>query len=334
MRDYSQFRSAFWTGETGKALREFPDAQRLAAYLFTSPHHNIIGFYWLPLLYASREIGLSEEGVQEALRRLSGMGFAHYDEALELVWVVNMAREQLNLEEGEKLSEKDNRGKAARKAADAVRRSKLYPKFFEVYGEALDLPRPPSPSKAPSRPPSKGESTASEEQKGTELKGEGEGSRVRATRLSAKGPDNDTEREPGEPEPALADRVSLVELIRIRFSERYREKRTNPPSWPRENRERLEAIASWLEPLGQSGAEYERLLERMLRNFFGDPYAEKARFSVGLLASQAETWLNPPKPPRDVRSGFVDPAPPSAFKNPTNLDTIFGPEQPAAGSKR
>jgi hypothetical protein len=160
VRDYSQFRSSFWTGETGKKLRKDPDAQRLAAYLFTSPHSNVIGFYWLPMAYAAMETGISFEGASEALQRLSAMGFAHYDETLELVWVVNMAREQLGLSDGAVLDAKDNRGKAARKAADVCKRSPLYPKFHSVYSEALGL----SPLQAPSEPPSKGQGTASEEQ--------------------------------------------------------------------------------------------------------------------------------------------------------------------------
>jgi hypothetical protein len=179
VRDYSQFKSSFWTGETGKALRNDPEAQRLAAYLFTSPHHNIIGFYWLPVLYASREIGMPEEVVREALTRLSDMGFAHYDATLELVWVVNMAREQLGLR-GERLSDKDNRGKAARRAAETVKRSPMYQRFFAMYGEALGLPFPATPSKGGSEPPSKGRTTASEEQKGIDIEQNRQEGRTRA----------------------------------------------------------------------------------------------------------------------------------------------------------
>jgi hypothetical protein len=156
MRDYSTFRSSFWTGETGKKLRKDPDAQRLAAYLITSPHANVIGFYWLPIQYAHMETGLSEEGVLGALRRLSEMGFAHYDDALEVVWVVNMAREQLGIADGGKLKPEDNRGKAARKAADTVKRSRLYREFHNAYAEALSL--------SPLQAPCKGVRTASEDQ--------------------------------------------------------------------------------------------------------------------------------------------------------------------------
>jgi hypothetical protein len=156
MRDYSQFRSSFWTGETGKKLRQDPDAQRLASYLITSPHSNAIGFYWIPMAYVSMETGIPLEGACKALERLSAMGFAHYDADAEVVWVVNMAREQLGLEEGGALDPKDNRGKSARKAADLVRRSALYPAFHEKYSEAFGL--------APLQAPYKPLSTASEDQ--------------------------------------------------------------------------------------------------------------------------------------------------------------------------
>lgn len=170
MRDYSQFASTFWTGETGKILRKHPCAQRLAAYLLTSPHANVIGLYYLPLLYASHETGMSIAEIEEAFGVLSGpdADFAFYDPTTEHVFVANMARIQLNL--GDKpLDDKDNRLKGARKAAEAAKRSPLYPMFVERWGWYIGLQAPSKGVRRGSeggyRPPSKGQPTASEEQK-------------------------------------------------------------------------------------------------------------------------------------------------------------------------
>ncbi len=37
MRDYAVVSPRFWTGDTGRFLRQHPDAQRLALYLMTCP---------------------------------------------------------------------------------------------------------------------------------------------------------------------------------------------------------------------------------------------------------------------------------------------------------
>lgn len=178
MRDYSQFSSSFWTGDTGKALRKHPSAQRLASYLLTSPHSNVIGLYFLPLQYAAYETGMDLADVVSAMELLSSpeINFAHYDHKTEFVWVSNMARIQLTLGDAP-LEEKDNRLKAARKAVEAARRTSLHPRFIDAYGFFFGIKKhspqrptePPSnplrtPLKGESSPPSKGQSTASEEQ--------------------------------------------------------------------------------------------------------------------------------------------------------------------------
>lgn len=95
MREYSQFQASFWTGETGKRLQGNADAQLLAAYLFTSRHSNQIGLYYLPLAYASHELGMGIDRVSAAMQTVSSVGFARYDSDSEHVWVINMARRQI-----------------------------------------------------------------------------------------------------------------------------------------------------------------------------------------------------------------------------------------------
>lgn len=324
MRDYSQFRSSFWTGETGVALRDDPDGQRLAAYLITSPHANVIGLYWLPVNYAAREIGLSDKQVSEALGRLSEMGFAHYDHTREFVWVVNMAREQLGLAEGEVLSAKDNRGKGARRAADQAKRSSLYARFVSMYGDALDIVVRPTPFEAPPRPPSKPLSTASEEQKG---EGEGKGTREGTEYTSPSAP------APRAPKPGLVKSDSTDRV----FAHWVATMGKDPA------RSRLNAARkAKLKARRSEGYTDEQLCQavdgcrlspfHMGQNDRGEVYTDLATIlrDGTTVEKHIERVTNAPR--RDVRRGFVDPAPASAFTNPTDLDRIFGPETPAAGS--
>lgn len=56
MRDYAKVSPRFWLGETGKELRKAgAEAQVVAFYLMTSPHANMLGLYYLPVLYLAHE---------------------------------------------------------------------------------------------------------------------------------------------------------------------------------------------------------------------------------------------------------------------------------------
>ncbi|EPP8816777.1 hypothetical protein QDS29_003323, partial [Acinetobacter baumannii] len=63
MRDYGKVSPHFWTGITGKKLRQTPEGLIVAMYLMTSPHANMLGLYYMPLLYIAHETGLGFEGV-------------------------------------------------------------------------------------------------------------------------------------------------------------------------------------------------------------------------------------------------------------------------------
>src|SRR5438309_4603703 len=59
MNCYRRFYSQFWTGTTGKELRSAgQEVQLMAVYLFTNPHANMIGLYYLPIGYISLDTGL------------------------------------------------------------------------------------------------------------------------------------------------------------------------------------------------------------------------------------------------------------------------------------
>ncbi len=106
MRDYGKVSPRFWTGRTGKRIRDLGrDAQVVALYLVTGPNANMLGLYYLPLPTLCHEVGSPLQGAQKARRGLSEAGFAHYDEATEHVWVPEMARHQV----GEALKVGDKR---------------------------------------------------------------------------------------------------------------------------------------------------------------------------------------------------------------------------------
>lgn len=132
------------------------------------------------------------------------------------------------------------------------------------------------------------------------------------------------EREPGEPEAALADRVSLTALVRTRFEQSYAVRRGGPPAWPKANMDAARAIAAWLEPKGRTGEEYERILARVLTNFFADDRMETHAYPIAFLASDAEKHLNPPRR-KGPGGGFTPPAPAEGFSGQeANLDDLFG----------
>jgi hypothetical protein len=134
MREYARISPRFWMGQTGRSIREKgANAQLLALYLLTSPHSNMIGLYWCPAAYMSHETGLSSDGALKALRSLVEIGFCEYDEASEVVWVVEMAKYQV----GERLSEKDKQAKGVQNTYDDLPKNPYLQPFFERYGEAF-----------------------------------------------------------------------------------------------------------------------------------------------------------------------------------------------------
>ena len=59
MREYAKLAPTLWTGETGKALRKKgPEALIVAVYLMSSPHSNMLGLYYQPVMYMAHETGL------------------------------------------------------------------------------------------------------------------------------------------------------------------------------------------------------------------------------------------------------------------------------------
>jgi hypothetical protein len=63
MRDYARVSPQFWIGSTGKAIRKRGmECQMVALYLMTSPHSNMLGLYYLPVVYIANDTGMTIEG--------------------------------------------------------------------------------------------------------------------------------------------------------------------------------------------------------------------------------------------------------------------------------
>jgi hypothetical protein len=154
LSNYTKVLARFWTGETGRALRGDAPAQLVAAYVITSPHSNMLGFYYLPISYIANDTGIPIEGASKALQRIIDGGFCRYDEQAEVIWVTEMAKYQV----GESLELKDKRVISIRREYASLPNNRFLQEFFDQYGKAFHLASARSfkaPSHGASHTPSK-----------------------------------------------------------------------------------------------------------------------------------------------------------------------------------
>lgn len=84
---YTRVESRFWQDEKMRTVSS--DAKHLMLYLLTSPHRNIIGFYFLPTPYACFDLGWVEERFNKGLGELSQIGVIQYDPHTHVVLIQN-----------------------------------------------------------------------------------------------------------------------------------------------------------------------------------------------------------------------------------------------------
>jgi hypothetical protein len=136
MREYAKVSPKFWTGETGQELaRRGSEALVVAIYLMTSPHSNMLGLYYQPVLYMAEETGLSPEGASKGLQGCIESNFCAYDHATKHVWVFEMASYQIASE----LSPKDLRVKGIQRDYAALPNVPFLGPFFDRYHAAFHL---------------------------------------------------------------------------------------------------------------------------------------------------------------------------------------------------
>jgi hypothetical protein len=137
----------FWTGRTGRALREQggKDAQILALYLVSNRHTNMIGLYHLELDDVRHETGLGAKAIDRGVSACAAVDFAHYDPAAGFVWVVQMAMFRLGLSRGERLSASDLKVKGVERLYRGLSDNLFLGRFFDHYRETLRLSKPRRP---------------------------------------------------------------------------------------------------------------------------------------------------------------------------------------------
>ena len=57
MREYAKVAPTFWTGKTGKDIkRRGIEGVVMATYLMSSPHSNMLGLFYQPILYFTERL--------------------------------------------------------------------------------------------------------------------------------------------------------------------------------------------------------------------------------------------------------------------------------------
>ena len=136
--------SLFWESDQGRAIQAYgKDAVILSNYLRANRHSTMIGLYRVRLeqILYEQPVLESVHVIRTAFESLHRVLFAEYDEATAFVWVLEMARERLNLNPGEVLDPEDKRRKGAQSLYDLLPPSPFVEPFFEKYGKALRLRR-------------------------------------------------------------------------------------------------------------------------------------------------------------------------------------------------
>lgn len=126
---YTRVESRFWQDEKMRAVSD--DARHLMLYLLTSPHRNIIGFYFLPLPYACFDLGWDEKRFTKALQELLSEGLIRYDKQVFVVLVKNYLKHNP--------LENPNQVKSAIEKIKEIPETPLFQDFLEIVKQ-LDKP--------------------------------------------------------------------------------------------------------------------------------------------------------------------------------------------------
>lgn len=179
MREYGKVSPHFWTGSTGKQLRQCPESLVVSMYLMTSPHANMLGLYYMPLLYVAHETGLGIEGASKGLEWACKAGFCSYDETSEMVWVHEMARFQI----ADKLKSTDKRSIGVQNEYNSLPSNPYLASFYDKYSQAFCMAekrentvKKPLENEAPSKPLASQEQEQEQEQENTHTNAQEENS--------------------------------------------------------------------------------------------------------------------------------------------------------------
>ena len=119
---YTKVESRFWQDEKMRDVSD--EARYLMLYLLTSPHRNVLGFYFLPEPYACFDLGWTTEQFRERLEELLKKGLIKYDETAHVVLIKNFLKHNP--------LENQNQVKSAIKRLDEIPKTYLFKDFYEV----------------------------------------------------------------------------------------------------------------------------------------------------------------------------------------------------------
>ncbi len=119
---YTKVESRFWQDEKMRAISD--DARYLMLYFLTSPHRNILGFYFLPSLYACFDLGWDEKRFQEGLQELLQTGRVKYDASAHVILIENYLKHNP--------LENPNQVKSAIEKLEEMPQTPLFEDFLEV----------------------------------------------------------------------------------------------------------------------------------------------------------------------------------------------------------
>lgn len=106
MRKFASIPPRVWQADL-KSVRGNLEAIAVHYHLTTSGHANMLGLYYVPIAYIAHEVGCPIEGASKGLTSLIQAGICAYDFDKDLVWVCEMASDQI----APQLSPKDKRVK-------------------------------------------------------------------------------------------------------------------------------------------------------------------------------------------------------------------------------
>ncbi len=123
---YTRVESKFWQDEKMRAVTD--DARYLMLYLLTSPHRNIMGFYFLPVPYACFDLGWDEERFSKGLNELLEIQVVRYDQGSHVVLIQNYLKHNP--------LENPNQVKSAIDRLDEMPQTSLFREFARILGQS------------------------------------------------------------------------------------------------------------------------------------------------------------------------------------------------------
>jgi hypothetical protein len=139
IRRFATITPAFWTGPSAREWRALGvEYHLLALYLFSNPHANQYGLYYLPMVNIAQETGIARPLIPDIFETFKRQTFAQYDEPTEWVFVQKMLLYQLQLT-GRELNATSPTVRGVQEFYRQCPPNPFLDLFFECYAETFGL---------------------------------------------------------------------------------------------------------------------------------------------------------------------------------------------------